>query len=151
MKIGVDSSVIIAGVHAAHPYHAPAVDWLTRMLPVHDLIIAHHSVLEAYAVLTRLPGDHRVTPSEARDLLTVSVKENMTIAEYSSEGIWAALGSFVMTAVVGGHSYDAFVANILHSAGVDAIATFNPAHFRGLANGTRVIDPSDPGESGLLG
>ncbi|MGA2977042.1 MAG: PIN domain-containing protein [Spirochaetia bacterium] len=151
MKIGIDSSVIIAGVHAAHPRHALAVDWLTRMLPAHELIVAHHSILEAYAVLTRLPGDNRVTPSEARDLLNVSVKENMTVAEYHSESIWTTIGSFVMTSVFGGRSYDAFVADILHAAAVDAIATFNPAHFRGLSNGTRIMDPSDPGERGLTG
>jgi toxin FitB len=144
VKIGIDSSVVVAGVHAGHPRHALAVDWLTRMLVQHELIVAHHSVLEAYAVLTRLPGDHRLTPSEAKDLLIASVKENMKIAPYDPDGIWTAIGSFVMSSVTGGRCYDAYIADILRTASADAIATFNPAHFRDFADGMRIIDPSVP-------
>lgn len=146
MTIGVDSSVLVAAIHAAHPRHALAVGWVTRALQVHTLVATHHSVLEAYAVLTRLPGDNRVTPSEARDLLTASVKENMAIACYDPQSIWEAIGSFVTASVAGGRSYDAFVADILRRAAVDAVATFNPSHFSEAAHGMRVIDPSDPSE-----
>ena len=56
MNIGVDSNVIVAGVHANHPYHALAANWLVQNLAEHQLMAAHYSVLESYAVLTRLPG-----------------------------------------------------------------------------------------------
>ena len=55
MKIGIDSSVIVAGVHANHPRHAAAAQWLVQALTAHELIVCHHSVLESYAVLTS-PG-----------------------------------------------------------------------------------------------
>jgi predicted nucleic acid-binding protein len=145
MKIGVDSSLIIAGVHASHPRHALAADWLIRCLAAHELVVTHHSILEAYAVLTRLPGNLRVTPSEARDLLAASVKPNMTTAEYRPQSIWETMESFVLSSVIGGRSYDAFVASVLRTSGAEAIATLNPKHFAHLVEGLAIIDPSAPG------
>lgn len=144
MKIGVDSSVIVAGVHANHPLHETAVSWLSRSLSAHQLVVAHHSVLESYAVLTRLPADLRVMPSEARDLLAETVRANMDIAGFQAESIWAMMEALASSSVVGVHSCDAFVLQILNNCGAEAIATFNPAHFRGLPGGLRIIDPSQP-------
>ena len=143
MKVGVDSSVVVAAVHANHPRHALSAHWLIRALAEDRLVIAHHSVLEAYAVLTRLPGEWRVTPSEARDLLAATVQKNMEIAAYQSDGIFALVESLVVSSVMGGRSYDAFVLHILQSAGAEAVATFNPSRFRGLDDRVRIIDPAE--------
>ena len=145
MKIGIDSSVIIAGVHANHPRHAAASHWLVQSLSAHELVVCHHSVLESYAILTSLPGDLRVTPSEARDLLEATVKANMVVAGFQPESIWSTLGSFVPMTAVGGRSCDAFVACVLHAYGTRAVATFNPKHFAGLIEGLQVIDPGEIG------
>jgi len=145
VKIGVDSSVIVAGVHANHPLHAAAARWLVKALSVDELVVCHHTILEAYAVLTSLPGSFRVTPSEARDLLTATVKGNMTVAGVEPGGTWQILESLVPQSVTGGRSYDAFVASVLHAHGVPAVATFNAKHFAGLIEGLSVIDPSHTG------
>jgi predicted nucleic acid-binding protein len=141
MKIGVDSSVIVAGVHANHPRHAAAAQWLVQALTAHELMVCHHSVLESYAVLTSLPGELRVTPSEARDLLEATVRANMVVAGFQPESIWTILESFVPITAVGGRSYDAFTACVLHASGTRALATLNPKHFAGLIEGLQVIDP----------
>jgi predicted nucleic acid-binding protein len=141
VTIGVDSSLIVAAVHANHPRHAVAAGWLVRSIGKHQLVAAQHAVLEAYAVLTRLPGELRVTPSEARDLLTGTVKANMPVAE-QPEGIWGILDKLVDASVVGGRSYDALILLALQAFGVEALATLNPSHFRDLAPGLRIIDPS---------
>jgi predicted nucleic acid-binding protein len=145
VKIGVDSSVIVAGVHASHPRHALALRWLVQSLADHRLVVTHHSVLEAYAVLTRLPADLRVTPSEARDLLKETVQANMEVAGFPADDIWTMVESLVGASIVGGRSYDAFMLHALKAFGAEAIATLNPAHFHGLPGGLRVIDPSEPG------
>jgi toxin FitB len=142
MKIGVDSSVIIAGVHANHPRHATATDWLVRALSIHELVVCHHTLLESYAVLTSLPGDFRVTPSEARDLLSATVMANMSLADFQPASIRTILETFIPNSVAGGRSYDAFVARVLHDHGVRSLATFNAKHFAGLIEGLEVIDPS---------
>jgi toxin FitB len=143
VTIGVDSSLIVAAVHANHPRHAMAAGWLIRSIGKHQLVAAHHAVLEAYAVLTRLPGELRVTASEARDLLTGTVKANMAVAE-QQESIWAILDKLVDSSVAGGRSYDALVLLALQAFGAEAIATLNPSHFRDLAPELRIIDPSTP-------
>jgi predicted nucleic acid-binding protein len=141
MTIGVDSSVIVAAIHANHPRHADAARWLIDALTRHELVACHHSILEAYAVLTSLPGDFRVTPSEARDLLEATVKGNMAVAGFQPESIWPTLAEFVPMSAIGGRSCDAFVARVLHAHGARAVATFNGRHFAGLIDGLEVIDP----------
>jgi predicted nucleic acid-binding protein len=145
MMIGVDSSVIVAAIHANHSRHAAAAGWLVRALSVDELVVCHHTVLEAYAVLTSLPGSFRVTPSEARDLLAATVKGNMTVAGFDPGGTWDTLESFVPWSVAGGRSYDAFVARVLHAHGARVVATFNVKHFAGLVEGLSVIDPGETG------
>ena len=145
MKIGIDSSVIVAGVHANHPRHGAAAQWLVQALTAHELMVCHHSVLESYAVLTSLPGELRVTPSEARDLLEATVRANMVVAEFQPESIWSILESLVPLSTAGGRSYDAFTACVLHASGARAISTLNPKHFAGLIEGLQVIDPGEIG------
>lgn len=142
MTIGLDSSAIVAAVHANHPHHGIAIRWLVDALARDSLVACHHSVPEAYAVLTSLPGALRVTPSEARDLLETTVKGTMTVAGYEPQSIWPMLSDFVRTPVAGGRSYDAYVARILHSHGAQAVATFNQKRFTGLVDGLDVIDPA---------
>lgn len=147
MKIGVDSCVLVAGVHANHPLHAVAADWLIRNIPSHDLIVTHHSILEAYAVLTRLPGDFLINGIEAQQLLESTIRPNMKIANFNADSIWGYIASLVNRSSTGGHSYDAFITEILINHGIDALATFNTKHFIKYTPQISVIDPSSPTES----
>jgi predicted nucleic acid-binding protein len=140
VKIGVDSSVVVAAIHANHPRHAVAALWLVNALAADELVVCHHTVFEAFAILTSLPGSFRVTPSEARDLLVATVRGNMALAGFDPGSTWSILESFVPASVAGGRSYDAFVAGVLHAHGARAVATFNVKHFAGLVEGLSVID-----------
>ncbi len=142
MKIGVDSSVLVAGVHANHPLHALAAGWLIKHIPLHQLMVAHHSILETYAVLTRLPGELRLTGSEVKQLLESTIKSNMQVADFISSSIWDCIDSLVNLSTVGGRSYDVFIAEILIKSGAEAIATFNSAHFNEFSTQLSIIDPS---------
>ena len=144
MKIGVDSSVLVAGVHANHPRHAAAASWLIRNIPLHDLLVAHHSILESFAVLTRLPGDLRLTGAEAKQLLEATIKTNMQIAGFHASSIWDCIDSLVNHSAVGGNSYDVIIAEILRRSGAEAIATFKIRHFSEFASHMFMIDPSQP-------
>ncbi len=144
MKIGIDSCILVAGVHANHPLHAVAADWLIRNIPLHKLIVSHHSILEAYAVLTRLPGEFRIDGIEAKQLLESTIRPNMIIAKFDASSIWDYITTLVNQSATGGNSYDAFIAGILKNHGADAIATFNTRHFIKFASCLSVIDPSKP-------
>ena len=141
MRIGVDSSVIVAAVHANHPLHIPSADWLNRTFDEHDVVITHHSVLEAYAVLTRLPAQYRLSPVEAHAVLTGTLRENTILAPYDENTIWDMIDTMVQTPVSGGSSYDLFIIEILKLAKVDYIATYNTKDFRRLAKTIRIVDP----------
>jgi len=149
MTIGADSGLIVAALHVNHPRHAVAADWLIRNIGKNRLIVAQHTILETYAVLTRLPGELRVTPSEARDLLAASVRPHMAVAGLQKEDMWKVVDRLVESSVVGGRTYDAFIVQALRSAGVEAVATMNPAHFAELAPELRILDPSVPGGNAL--
>ncbi len=144
MRIGVDSCILIAGVHANHPFHAIASAWLIRNISLHELVVAHHSILETYAVLTRLPGEFRISSSEVKQLLESSIRPNMMIAPFSSTSIWDCIDSLVNQSATGGNSYDYFIAEILINFGVESIATFNTSHFIDFATSINIIDPSKP-------
>ena len=79
MTVGVDTSVIVAAVHANHPVHLPSARWLDTAFDVHAVVVAHHSILEAYAVLTRLPAQYRVSPSEAEIVLRETLEKNARV------------------------------------------------------------------------
>lgn len=144
MIIGVDSSILVAGVHANHPLHAVAAEWLIKNIPLHELIVSHHSILETYAVLTRLPGELRLTGLEAKQLLESTIQLNMRVADFSASSIWDCIESLVNHSALGGHSYDAFIAEILSKSGAESIATFNSRHFSEYVTKMSIIDPSKP-------
>ena len=141
MRIGVDSSVLVAALHANHPLHATASRWLHDAIPRHDLFLAPHSLLETYAVLTRLPGRWRVSPEEARHLLE-SVRPHVRMTGAHRTDPWIFLERMASIPVAGGAAYDFLIAETLHEAGVQQIATLNAEHFRRVAPALALLDLS---------
>lgn len=141
MRVGVDTTVIVAAVHANHPAHAEAARWLDGAFGSHQVVLAHHSIIESYAVLTRLPADYRLSPAEAETVLTETLQNNASIAPFSSESVWDALHAFVATPSAGGATHDAFIIHLLEQAEVDVIVTYNEADFARLTQTVRVATP----------
>ena len=57
MKVFCDTNVLVAAFLQGHPYHSSARPVIERVKARADQgFVAAHSVAEAYAVLTRLPG-----------------------------------------------------------------------------------------------
>jgi predicted nucleic acid-binding protein len=141
MTVGVDSSIIVAAVHANHPLHKPMAGWLDAALDEHAIIVAHHSVLESYAVLTRLPAPYRLGPAEADRVLRETLETHATIAPFDGAAIWDLVDRIGQMPAAGGATYDAFIVEILKGAGVHAIATSNVDQFRRLSRDIDIIDP----------
>lgn len=141
MTIGVDTSVIIAAVHANHPIHASSARWLDAAFEAHDVVVAHHSVLEAYAVLTRLPAQYRVAPAEAEIVLRETVEDHARIAPFAAATIWDIIARLVAVPAAGGAAYDAFIIRLLSGAGAEVIATYNVDEFRRLSPSVPIADP----------
>lgn len=142
MTLGIDTSIIVPCVHANHPLHTAMAAWINRALDTDRLMVAHHSLLEAFAVLTRLPAEYRLSPAEAFGVLRESFQKNVDVAPFDGRSIWAISELVSAAPAAGGAAYDAFIIRILVAAGVDAIATRNTRDFRRLSPAeTRVIDP----------
>ncbi|MCG8481533.1 MAG: PIN domain-containing protein [Spirochaetales bacterium] len=143
MRVGVDTSVIVAAVHANHPLHVLSSTWLDAALRDDHVVVAHHSILEAYAVLTRLPAPYRVTPIEAERVLGETIRPNAEIASFASASIWDLTARIANSPASGGAAYDAFIIELFSAADVEAIVTFNVADFRRLAGAIPISDPVD--------
>jgi hypothetical protein len=63
--VAVDTSVAVRLLIAHHQHHAQVVAWARGR----TLRLAGHSLVEAYSVLTRLPGDARVSALDAVRLI----------------------------------------------------------------------------------
>ena len=61
MKVALDTSVIVAGVIEAHPHHTRWLGWWLRAHRNIERIASWHAYAEAWAVLTALPIEPRVS------------------------------------------------------------------------------------------
>lgn len=141
MRVGVDTSVIVAAVHANHPLHKPTAQWLDAAFASQTVVVTHHSILEAYAVLTRLPGDMRLNPTEADSVLRGTLRGNAVVADFRASEMWTVMTRIQEMPASGGAFYDAFTIELLVEAGVEAIATFNVSDFVRLITKVRAFDP----------
>jgi predicted nucleic acid-binding protein len=121
--------------------HSAATRWINGTIAEHTPVVAHHSVLEAYAVLTRLPSAFRLAPREAAMVLTETLRDKVLIAPFDAEDIWSAIFTVETAPAAGGASYDAFIIHLLRTAGVQQIATFNTRDFERLADGLKIVTP----------
>ena len=64
-RLGLDTSVAIPLLVRTHAAHAEVAAWWDGR----EVALSGHALAETYSVLTRLPGDLRLTPSDATRLI----------------------------------------------------------------------------------
>lgn len=99
----LDASVAVPLLVRSHRAHADVVKWWSGR----DVALSGHALAETYSVLTRLPGDARLTPADAAHLLAVRFAPPLLLRQESSRRLPAVLAEL---AIVGGAVYDALVA-----------------------------------------
>jgi predicted nucleic acid-binding protein len=101
--ITLDTSVAIALLVATHTAHEDVTRWWAGR----EVALSGHALAETYSVLTRLPGDLRVAPSDAARLLS----ERFTTPLLLSPDVAARLPQVLSElGIAGGAVYDALVA-----------------------------------------
>lgn len=99
----IDTSVAVPLLVASHAQHAAVARW-ARGRP---LVLSGHALAETYAVLTRLPGDSRVSPGDAALL----IDDNFEAAFQPLASTRERLHTLLANAGIGGGAvYDAMVA-----------------------------------------
>jgi len=141
VRVLLDANCLVATALTQHEHHrATVADLSRRRAAGHTLVMAAHAVLEAYAVLTRLPPPHRLSPADAWAVLDRNWGEAETIALTATE-TWRALRELAAAGVSGGRIYDGGLAACARKAKCDELLTWNVRHFTG-GQGVRAVTPA---------
>lgn len=108
------------------------------------MIVASPALVEAYAVLSRLPPPRRLSPAESLALLEVSfLRDNVDAIALDADAYRHLLESAPERRVAGGSTYDAVIIACAQAAGVDTLLTFNERQFLSLAvAGVKIVVPA---------
>jgi len=98
------------------------------------LVLAAHSLVETYSVLTRLPAPHRLSPVDCRALIEANVaSELVEVIALSADGYRRLIHDAPDGNVSGGRVYDAIIVACAWAGRVDILLTFNERHFAPFA------------------
>jgi predicted nucleic acid-binding protein len=139
----LDTSCLVAAALPQHEHHAATVDDLERRQSAGDVwLMASHAILEAYAVLTRLPPPHRLSPADAVAVLDRNWGKAETIALTAAEA-WRVLRQHGTKSLGGGRVYDGCIAACARKGNANEILTWNVRHFEPSPR-IRVVTPDQP-------
>lgn len=132
MTVAVDTSVAVPLLVRSHRQHEAVVRWWDGQ----EVALSGHALAETYSVLTRLPGDARLAPTDAAQLLAARFSSPLVLSSSLSRRLPHTLSGL---GIAGGAVYDALVALTARQHGV-ALAT-RDARARGTydAVGVKVI------------
>jgi len=142
VTVAVDTSVAVPLLVRSHHDHADVVRWWNGQ----EIALSGHALAETYSVLTRLPGDARLSPADAARLLKARFASPLVLSSSPARKLPDTLSRL---GIAGGAVYDALVALAAQQHGV-ALAT-RDARARGTydAVGVEVIvvtsRPTTPG------
>lgn len=125
-----DTSVMVATVCAWHEHHERVITEMERRLAEREpLVIATPTLIEAYAVLTRLPPPHRLSPGDAIALIETSFLTGGTLVGLDNKAFRPLLREAADHDIAGGRTYDWVIAACAKAARVKTLLTFNARDF----------------------
>jgi predicted nucleic acid-binding protein len=128
-----DTSVMVAAVCSWHESHDAATAELERRFARGDaLIVAAPALVETYAVLTRLPPPHRLSPIDAMTLLDSNFLTGSTLTALDVKTYTTLLRNASGKGIAGGRVYDWVIAACAVKANVSVLMTFNAKDFMPL-------------------
>lgn len=101
--LAIDTSVAVPLLVRTHAAHLEVVRWWDKRA----VALAGHALAETYAVLTRLPGDLRLNPSDAAGLLAERFAPPLLMGDETARRLPQLLSQL---GIAGGAVYDALVA-----------------------------------------
>jgi predicted nucleic acid-binding protein len=103
VTVAIDTSVAVPLLVRSHHDHTAVVRWWNGQ----EVALSGHALAETYSVLTRLPGDARLTPADAVRLLNARFSPPLVLSSARSRKLPDTLSGL---GVAGGAVYDALVA-----------------------------------------
>lgn len=140
----LDTTCLVAAALPQHEHHAATINDLARRRAAGDVfVMSAHAILEAYAVLTRLPAPHRLTPADALAVLTRNWARSETVALSAAES-WRVVQRHGSQGIGGGRVYDGCIAACARKGRAGVILTWNVRHFV-TSRDVTVAMPGSPG------
>ena len=102
-----------------------------------------HSLVEMYAILTRLPVRPAIPPDMAREIIAVNVLDTCEVVTLSAGDYVTLLTHLADLKIAGGAVYDALLLHAAAKAGVDQVVTLNAHDFRRIypALADKIVSP----------
>lgn len=106
-------------------------------------VIAAHSLVEVYAILTRLPLQPRISPRLAQQLIQQNILDVCEIVTLGQGEYQTLIDHLVVNNIQGGTTYDALILHTIAHAAIDQIITFNLNDFRRVypSLATKLVEP----------
>ncbi len=141
-KFLLDTSCIVAAVCTWHEHHNSAAYEIERRINRGEkMIVAAPALVEAYAVLTRLPSPHRISPIDATALIESNFINVESVIALDGKSYIILLHQAPNNGITGGQIYDAVIANCALKAKAEALLTFNENHFLSFAEKIEIVVP----------
>jgi toxin FitB len=138
--VALDTSCVIALLCEWHEHHAASASAIEQRLDAGAaLAIAAPVLLEAYSVLTRLPGPWRMSAHDALQLLSENFRGSARTVALGAEEHWSLLQGAPGGGVSGGRTYDAAITACARKANARELLTLNTRHFAAFADDSLLI------------
>ena len=141
LLVAADATVLVAAVVAWHERHRAAAGAIEHALARKTLVVPAPSLVDAYAILTRLPAQHRLQHAEAFHLL----RSNFAAARLAgprTRDAWSLLRRLSVAPVGGSDTYDAQMVEIARDAGAKTLLSFRRVELERLAiPGIEIVEP----------
>jgi len=111
VTVAIDTSVAVPLLVRSHRAHAAVVRWWDGQ----QVALSGHALAETYSVLTRLPGDSRLAPSDAARLINARFEAPLVLSDPVARTLPDTLSRL---SIAGGAVYDAIVALAAREHGV---------------------------------
>jgi predicted nucleic acid-binding protein len=105
------------------------------------MIVAAPALVEAYAVMTRLPPPHRLSPQTTLTLLENNFIKLATVIALTVESYQTLLLCAPKNNVAGGRTYDAVIGACAEQGRASTVLTFNAGDFTSLGQDFDVVVP----------
>jgi predicted nucleic acid-binding protein len=133
LKIALDSNVLVHYVSRAAKEHPVTKATYQRYRSQGaEFVVAEHSILEAFSVLTRTHRPVGIDPKDALEALGRNFGD-ATIAPIRKGLAWESIRHTMARGHWGGRVYDTIIALAVHDAGASVLLTWNLRHFVTIA------------------
>lgn len=140
--VAADASVLVAAIVSWHERHGAAAGAVEAALARKALVVPSTALLDAYAILTRLPAQHRLVHADAFHLLRSSFG-SARVAGPRTRDAWSMLRRWSVAPIGGSEAYDAQLVEIAKAAGAKTLLTFRRGELERLAiPGIEIVEPA---------